>query len=97
MVLGTSSRFSLRRSAVTTTSASSPPVAVAAAVSAGAANTIAVLGAHSIAATAAEIFGLGFIAFDPQGLVVYSPLERIPPAQAAPQRSSIPRAANTLE
>ena len=61
MVIGTSCRFSVRRSAVTTTSASSPPVAVAAAVSAGAANTSVVPGAHSIAATAAEIFGLGLI------------------------------------
>src|SRR5437879_7156125 len=61
---------SARRCAVTITSCSSLPAAVAVAVSAGAAKTIAVPGALSIAATAAEIFALGFIALPPENLVV---------------------------
>src|SRR5437773_11974989 len=52
--------------ALTITSSSSVPAAVAVAVSAGAAKTIAVPGAHRTAATAAEILGLGFIASTPR-------------------------------
>src|SRR5580700_6767566 len=74
MVIGTSCRFSVRRSAVTVTSCSSVPV-VAVVVSAGAAKTTAVLDAPRMAATAAEIFGFGFIATVPRGLVVIFPLE----------------------
>ena len=66
IVIGTSWRFSDRRCAVTTTSCSSLPV-VELAVSAGAATTIAVPDALNMAATAAEIFGLGFIALLPEG------------------------------
>ena len=40
------------------------------------AGTIAVVGAVRIAATAAEILGLTFIAWLPEALVGYSPLER---------------------
>src|SRR5437016_11973132 len=64
MVIGTFWMLSARRSAVTITSCSSLPVPVAVAVSA-AANTTAEAGALRIAATAAEIFGLGFIAHSP--------------------------------
>ena len=64
MVIGTSCTLSARRSAVTITSCSSVGVPVAVAVSA-AARTTAVAGALRIAATVAEIFGLGFIAHPP--------------------------------
>src|SRR5438105_997506 len=71
MVIGTSWMLSARRSAVTTTSCSSVPVPVAVAVSA-AANTTALAGALRIAATAAEILGLGFIAHPPKGWLWFS-------------------------
>src|SRR5215471_1197670 len=76
-VIGTFCMLSVRRFAVTMTSCSWSLLALALALSPGAAKTIAVAGALRIAATAAEIFGLGFIQRPPRGLVVISPLERI--------------------
>ena len=78
MVIGTFCRLSSRRCAVTITSCN---VSVAVPVSSGAASTIVVAGALRIAATAAEIFGLGFIAHAPPRLVVIFPRQMRLPAR----------------
>src|SRR4029077_5225102 len=77
----TSCTLSARRVAVTITSCSSPPVPVAVVVSA-AAQTTAVAGALRMAATVAEIFGLGFITHSP-GFVVIFPRQARPAWAAA--------------
>jgi hypothetical protein len=80
-----------------TTTSPRPVSAALAEVSAGdAAKMTAVPEAPSIAATAAEIFGFGFIALLPEGrIVVNFPLET--PEPVTPRRSFIPAVANELE
>jgi hypothetical protein len=82
---------------VTTTSPSAVSEAAFADVSAGdAAKTTAVPEAPKIAATAAEIFGFGFIALLPEGqIVVNFPRETLEPV--LPRLTFIPAIANLLE
>src|SRR2546423_9879756 len=100
IVIGTFWTDSARRCAVTTTSASSTAAAAPEVVSAGAANTTLAPGAHRIAATAAEIFELGFIALtpvDPQGLFVISHANAFRLPRWLPIWTSLPSRGELLE